>query len=180
MKQREFIAIKELVRGYGCQRGRASRTLAYWMNRGMISLILILAFYTGRSMILVEKGNVLANVRPGAVGHIEKTELLPDRKTRPLEYYTQKLRQRNLFEPPDLEETLDETVLKKALPALHHRIKLIGILVAENSQAIIENLEDQQTHILSKGEWLGTIHLEEVLDDKVIFTDGDRRVEMAL
>jgi hypothetical protein len=93
--------------------------------------------------------------------------------------YEESIKAKNLFEPLANDLQPDPKVLQKALPALHQRIKLIGILMDADSKAIVEDLKENQTHFLSKGESLGGVYLEDIREDKVIFKYDNERVEMA-
>ena len=98
---------------------------------------------------------------------------------KPFVLYAQRIQGRDIFKP--LRETLkpDRKALEKALPALHKRVKLIGILLDQDSKAIVLDLKENQTHFLSKGESIGMAFLEDIQEDKVIFMYNNQRVEMA-
>lgn len=98
---------------------------------------------------------------------------------RPFSEYEENIKQRNLFlDQQDSVNTEYTAAMEKALPALHTRIKLIGILMDKNSTAIVEDLKERQTHFLSKGERIGEVQLEDIQEDKVIFLYDNERVEM--
>jgi hypothetical protein len=99
-------------------------------------------------------------------------------KPKPFAVYAKGLQERDLFRSIQDRVRTDRPALKKALPALHKRIKLIGILLDEDSKAIVEDLKEKQTHFLSRGESLGTVFLEDIQEDKVIFMYNNERVEM--
>jgi len=94
--------------------------------------------------------------------------------------YEESIQARDLFEPLQSNLKLDPRVMQKALPALHQRIKLIGILIDSDPKAIVEDLKEKQTHFLSKGESIGTVLLEDIQEDKVIFKYDNEKIEMAL
>lgn len=95
------------------------------------------------------------------------------------EAYEEGITARNLFEPLRSDDLkLDPRVMRKALPALHKRIKLIGILIDSDSKAIVEDLKEKQTHFLSKGESLGSAVLEDIQEDKVLFRYANEIIEM--
>ena len=100
-------------------------------------------------------------------------------KVRSFEVYEQSINERNLFEPLRSGNLkADPRVMQKALPALHKRIKLIGILIDSDSKAIVEDLKEKQTHFLSKGESLGSAVLEDIQEDKVLFKYANEIIEM--
>ena len=93
--------------------------------------------------------------------------------------YEEGIKARNLFEPLRSGNLkADPRVMQKALPALHKRIKLIGILIDSDSKAIVEDLKEKQTHFLSKGESLGSAVLEDIQEDKVLFKYANEIIEM--
>jgi len=100
------------------------------------------------------------------------------KEVKPFSIYEQGLRRRDLFGPITKSVAADPETIKKTLPALHNRIKLLGILYDQNAKAIIEDLKEKQVHFLSKGESLGSILLEEIKEDKVVFQYDNERVEM--
>jgi len=93
--------------------------------------------------------------------------------------YEKGIKERNLFKSLQSDLKPDPRVMQKALPALHKRIKLIGILIDSDSKAIVEDLKEKQTHFLSKGESLGSAVLEDILEDKVLFKYANEIIEMA-
>jgi len=99
---------------------------------------------------------------------------------KPFEIYEKGIKARGLFDPLQSGLKPDPRVLQKALPALHKRIRLIGILMDSDSKAIVEDLKEKQTHFLSKGESIGAVILEDIQEDKVIFQYHNERIEMAL
>ena len=94
-------------------------------------------------------------------------------------FYEETVKARDVFLPFGERTRADTAALEKALPALHQRIKLIGILVDNDSKAIIEDLQEKQTHFLSRGETIGTALLEDIREDKVIFLYDNEHVELA-
>lgn len=99
---------------------------------------------------------------------------------KPFKIYEKGIKARGLFEPLKSSLKPDLRALQKALPALHKRIRLIGILMDSDPKAIVEDLKEKQTHFLSKGENLGAVFLEDIREDKVIFKYDNERIEMAL
>lgn len=96
------------------------------------------------------------------------------------EEYSRKIQEKGLFSPfPDKLST-DALSFRKTLPVLHERIRLIGILLDGDSKAVVEDLQDRQTRILSMGESIGAAFLKDIHEDRVIFVYNDEQVEMAL
>jgi len=117
-------------------------------------------------------------------GHkaLEDINVLMEReilRTKSFNIYAQNIRSRKLFQP--LKDKLNSGAKPSAaaLPALHKRIKIIGILLDNDSKAIVEDLKEKQVFFLSKGEVVGKALLEDIQEDKVVFVYNNERVEMA-
>ena len=96
-----------------------------------------------------------------------------------LKLYEDGIKARDLFQSllDDLKH--ESMALSKTHPALHERIKIVGILIDGDSKAIVEDLKEKQVHFLSKGERVGPIVLEDIQENKVTFSYDNKRVEMA-
>lgn len=57
-------------------------------------------------------------------------------------------------------------------------LKLVGILWSDNPQAMIENLKEQKTYFVSKGDRIGDIEIRNILRDKVIVGKGTEEWEL--
>ena len=101
-------------------------------------------------------------------------------KAKPLSIYVNGINKRDLFMPADVPPEPENTMLPVAIPALEKKIKLIGIMVDKDSKAIVEDLQNKQTHFLSRGDSIGTVLLEEIREDKVIFMYNNKRFELSL
>ena len=73
---------------------------------------------------------------------------------------------------------MDKPVLQKAIPLLKERVKLIGILMDGDSKAIVEDIDKQRVHFLSRGESFGAALLKDIRKDKVIFEYDNKLIEM--
>jgi len=98
----------------------------------------------------------------------------------PFEVYAKRARERDLFLMAKHEIKTNIPVSLGARPVLQKRIKLIGILLDGDSKAIVEDVQEKQVHFLSMGESVGTVLLEDIRRDKVIFVYNNERVEMSL
>jgi len=159
--------------------GRASSILSL-CNRAFTVLIACLSLYLAVKFYHLRKEPGLTLEESGVTTeNTGKTASLTIQR-KPFEAYEKEFRKRDLFQPIIRTGAVDTAVLEKALPALHKRIKLIGILVDEDSKAIVEDLQEKQTHFLSQGDSVGQIFIEDIQEDKVIFNDDGKKVEMAL
>ena len=166
----------------GSKRSKKNKTTHFLDAGNRLLFILILGLF---AHALVKYFSVDQNVIPVVDGRDASAEeiALPALITgepKRADVYVQRIGERDLFQ--SLRERLKPEgmqAIEKALPALHQRIKLIGILVDGDSKAIVEDLKEKQTHFLSKGESIGTAFLEDIQEDKVIFMYNDERDEMA-
>ena len=101
-------------------------------------------------------------------------------QSKPFSVYEEGINKRNLFQPAGEPSGLGQDKAPSPPPDLGSKIRLIGILMDKDPKAIVEDLQDQQTHFLSRGEAIGTILLEDIQADKVIFVYDNQRIEMAL
>lgn len=100
-------------------------------------------------------------------------------EVKPFSVYGEGIRKRNFFHSATKIISTDSKTLKRPLPSLHKRIRLLGILYDKDSRAIIEDLKERQVHFLSEGESLASALLEDIKEDKVVFLYNNERVEMA-
>jgi len=151
-----------------------------WANMSVLVLIVVLAGNVVRKYCFVDgKEEVII----AGYAQDEDVPILADDvvfKARPLSSYVEGIAERNVFEEIHLEVAQENKMLPVAIPALEKKIKLIGILVDKDSKAIVEDLQEQQTHFLSRGDAIGSVLLEEVREDKVIFMYHNKRFEMSL
>ena len=57
-------------------------------------------------------------------------------------------------------------------------LKLVGILWSQNPQAMIENSQENKTHLLSAGEQFGQFKVKTILRDKVVIQKGEEQWEL--
>ncbi len=59
-------------------------------------------------------------------------------------------------------------------------MRLVGIIAGDPAQAVIEDQEHQKTLYVTSGENINEIHIEKVLNDRVILTFDGENMELAL
>jgi Tfp pilus assembly protein PilO len=99
---------------------------------------------------------------------------------KPFEAYAQTIRRRDFFALPGAQKEMARSAVSRSLPALRQRIRLIGISLDADSRVIVEDLKDRTTHVLSMGESVGAISVEEISRDKAVFLYNNERIEMEL
>ena len=149
-------------------------------NRFLIVLIIGLCGHVSVKYFSVDQNDVLLFAGHEVIAEKVSSAALTLDEPKSFEAYAKGLETRDLFQSLRDKLKKDTPNLKKALPALHKRIKLIGILLDGDSKAIVEDLKEKQTHFLSRGESIGTVFLEDIREDRVIFMYNNERVEMTL
>ena len=119
------------------------------VNYLLIVLIIGLLGYVLSKYVLTDQNKLVAVNELEALDTKVTSEELMFFKPKPFEVYAERIQARDLFQSLSDKLRPDTTALEKAIPALHKRIKLIGILLDEDSKAIVEDLKEKQTHFLS-------------------------------
>lgn len=57
-------------------------------------------------------------------------------------------------------------------------IKLVGIIWADNPQAMLENTKEQKTFLVNAGDNIGDLKVKKILSDKIIIGKGDQEWEL--
>lgn len=96
---------------------------------------------------------------------------------KPYEFYSLGIKQRKIFSnaAANLEKPIGA-----ASADLIKDINLVGILSGESPQAIIEDKKAQKTNYLRKGQFIGQLQLEDILEGKIILNYEGQRYELYL
>ena len=108
---------------------------------------------------------------------IEEFEPIPDQKMKPYEFYSQALSRSDLFKV----STPPQEVLAGTLTADASSIKdidLVGIISGDSPQAIIEDKKIKKTYYVTKGQFIGDIQVEDILQGKVVLIFEGQRYEL--
>lgn len=94
------------------------------------------------------------------------------------DYYAEKLNKRDIFKPV-FDQGSGETASEKSnLQETAANLRLAGIIVDKQPQAIIEDIKLKKTYFLYKGDYLGEIKVEDILESKVILSYNDEKLEL--
>lgn len=150
-----------------------------WVRQANVAMLAVVCGLAG--YVTVKYFTVTEKEEPVVAEDVVRKEVpdaghAVDLQVPPLSVYLNGIAQKNLFEPSASPAMTENAVL----PAMESRIKLIGILVDKDPKAIVEDLQDNQTHFLSPGDSIGAVLLEEIREDKVIFMYQSERFEMSL
>lgn len=95
---------------------------------------------------------------------------VPEKK--PFEYYKSQFLKRDLFERP-----LDQ-VAANASVDLTKRYKLVGIVLGDVPEAIIEDLTTRNTMFVHQGERLDAVEVKKIEEGRVIFLQEGLEIEL--
>ncbi len=98
---------------------------------------------------------------------------------RPFDEYLAMLEQRNIFEMPWEKSKPQETPVAAApAPQLSESIRVLGIVLDNQPQAILEDVKTSQTVFVSVGQTISDAVVEEIREGKVIFNYHGQKVEL--
>ena len=99
---------------------------------------------------------------------------LPE-ETRPLEFYTQALKEDRLFgSMPAGQAQLPAAATAEALKD----ISLVGIVSGEPGQAVIEDKQAQRTYYVTKGQSVAEYQVEDIQEGKIILNRNGQKYEL--
>ena len=102
--------------------------------------------------------------------------VLPEPK--PDTYYTEPIQQRDIFGSSIYGSKTEDSKMTINLPELTKNLRLVGIVLGDTSEAIIEDLELKQTFFLHKGESIKNAIVDDIQESKVILLYGSQKVEL--
>jgi hypothetical protein len=121
--------------------------------------------------------------REGSVEHLKsagKIDLKPEIKEVPLpqpssfDYYANKMNKRDIFTPSFVQEQSVQSPYQAQIANL----RLTGIVVDKQPQAIIEDTKLKKTYFLYKGDYIADMRVEEISESKVILSYSGERFEL--
>ena len=146
------------------------------VNRVLIAATIVLAGFVLVRVVSMErsaKKNVVLEDK-SALEEVAVKALWPQEKS--FSYFESKIGSRDVFfspwEKPSTPASPDVAM------DLAKDLKLVGIVLDENPKAIVEDVKNNQTLFMSKGETINNAVLKEIKSDKVIFTYNNQDVEL--
>ena len=105
-----------------------------------------------------------------------ETELKPQPK--PYDFYSEGIRNRQIFG----ERVSPETAKPLSIVSsdLTKDINLIGVILGDNPQAIIEDKKTQKNYYVTKGQFIGEFQVEDIQEGKVILIYEGQKFELYL
>ncbi len=147
------------------------------LRRSVIAIFVASLLFLAATFIYSLFG--LKKIKLPLISSNERTELPKiNREIIPLETYLKDIDNRHIFsassardtQAPANNENLD--FLKK--------INLVGIILGENPQAVIEDKTIQKTYYLSTGQFIGGFQIEDIQEGKIILKYNGQRFELYL
>jgi len=140
----------------------------------LISLVIIFLGYGVFEILFLREGSV-EHLKP-----VEKVDLKAEKKETPIpspqpfEHYAGRINKRDIFNPPFAQEQGTKSPYQEQIANL----RLAGIIVDKQPQAIIEDTKLKKTYFLNTGDYIGDIKVEEILESKVVLSYAGERFEL--
>jgi len=99
-------------------------------------------------------------------------------QAKPFSHYATQFDKRDIFESPLYKKENEGGKVIAPASELTKNLKLVGIVLSDTAEAIIEDVQSKRTFFLHKGEKINTAVVDEILEGKVILIIDDQRVEL--
>ena len=147
------------------------------VNRLLILVALCISGYCLAQLFILFNRDKPAPIALGLPKKNVETHKTLAVKEKPLNVYLQEIERHDIFqtpwavEPQGINQVVNSSNLDKEL-------KLVGIVLDDDSKAVVEDLKTKQTLFLSEGEQINGIFVEKISEDKVIFLHNGERIEL--
>ena len=95
------------------------------------------------------------------------------------DHYKQAFQIKNLFQTVEVSEPAVKERRVNADPQLTKDFKVVGIILDQSPQVVIQDLQTQQTYFLKEGDYLKEAVVEEIMESKVILSVDGELIEIA-
>jgi len=160
----------------GASDDKGGRGFFTFLEKFFIFICFILFLYIGYEFLFTEKDLKVILEEKGALLEGGDFEKIAVAEPKPYTYYTLPTVERNIFQAPYANPKGAAPVSN--VPELTKNLKLVGVVLDRDSQAVIEDAEGQQTFFLKKGEQVRGAIVDEIKESKVILLFGGQRVEL--
>lgn len=146
------------------------------LRKIIVSVGLLSALYLTASFIYPLLG--LTKISPLQIKQESINNSPQKTETESFESYTQEIKDRRIFgnaasaSQIQAPAAIDADIVKD--------ITLVGILAGDNPQAVIEDKKTQKTFYLTKGQFIGEIQIDDILEGKVILNYRGQKYELYL
>ncbi len=153
------------------------------LNKSLIFLVGILFFYSGYRAVFILKSTDDASLRTKSVfEEVSSVREIALVEPKPYRYYARQFEKKDIFKLSPIvpaQEKGPETT--KSLPderEFMENLKLTGIVLDNNPEAIIENLKTKETLFLHKGDRVHGAVVEDIRDGKVILRYHNKMLKL--
>lgn len=165
------------------EEAKAKKRFRLSFNFGVFNFLLVLGAiilvgYLGLEIFkLKEEKITLSLPRPSSLEEDKKEEEPPEK---PYAYYSKEIGQKELFKTSILqgEEKPTAAAGSSTLADLSANLTLLGIVLDDRAQAIIQDKKTQKSYFLYKGNSIGEIKVEDILESKVILSYQGEKIEL--
>lgn len=100
-------------------------------------------------------------------------------RTRDLGYYTDKIKQRDIFRMgPKMKLDAAPEIISSKVAEATKDLKLVGISWSDNPDAIIEDTKGSRTYFVKKGDMIGEIKVDSISREKVMLRYEEEMIEL--
>ncbi len=166
----------------------ASRNWFRMINRLLAAVILALMIYGAAEILFVKEGRIPQTDDLGEESPAGPIVGDSQPGARAYDYYAEVIQGKDIFRPLVEEEEERPAVHeepredRRAAPldpeALTRDLKLVGVVLDETSEAIIEDNKTRETHFLKEGEMINGVRVEKILEGRVILRTGGETIEL--
>lgn len=148
------------------------------VNNILFLILLVVSAYAVMSYLESTKASKRAiNAATYKDGQDLKSAGRQKENIKPYLYYQSVLEQRDIFMSP-WERPADATASNLSSLEFSKQFRLVGIVVDDNPQAIIEDVAASQTVFVTEGGKVGSAIVEEIKEGKVILLYNNDRIEL--
>ena len=141
---------------------RALRTL----NQVMVLIILVLAGYL--LYIFISSQNKVDDfVVDKDSSEVNEVASLKERRNKPYEYYAKEIEARDVFSRPEPEKEEEKKIVPESVD-LSKSLRLVGIVLGDIPEAIIEDIKSKKIFFLHQGDEILEGRVQSIKEGKVI------------
>ncbi|MDP3142762.1 MAG: hypothetical protein Q8N14_02285 [Candidatus Omnitrophota bacterium] len=181
----ESVSRPKIISAYGrwAKQGAIFSAVFSFKNlkKILISIAIVLVLYISVELLFLRGSDTkLAKTTMRSQGEDKGGAIQPS-ALKPYSYYSAQFDQRDIFETtPYAGSIAKSSTVSANLSQLTKDLKLVGVILDNNPQAIIESNTDKKTYFLRKGELINDMKLEVITESKVILSYGNEKIELAL
>lgn len=168
---------KDSAQGQGS--GKGSGILFKMADRLLLVVIFVLLGFVAYEFLFITDDRLKSFKEPAGKSEDIVAQVVEPVKPKPYSYYSEQIEKRDIFQSPLYKKTAGSTKAPETGSELTKNLRLVGIVLDNDSQAIIEDIDAQRTFFLHKGDRIREAIIEDIQESKVILTFADQRIELA-